>query len=82
MSPSALEVTCDRSARIALRVGDRVRYIGNFHPTFEACGGEPLEVLGFAGGAICASQQRFAIACSTSTGKLIWIYPEDLERIG
>ena len=64
-----------------LKIGDRVRYIGNFQPTFEACVGEPLEVLGFAEGAICASQQCFAIACSTSTGKLIWIYPEDLERI-
>gem|GEM_PF-6801992 len=69
VSPVSLSATeSDRP----LQTGDRVRYIGNFQPTFEACVGEPLEVLGLAGG---------AIACRTSTGKLIWIYPQDLERI-
>jgi hypothetical protein len=40
-------------------------------------------VVGFdeTAGAICASQQRFAIACRTAGGKLIWIYPQDLERV-
>jgi hypothetical protein len=65
-----------------LRVGDRVTYVGSYQPTFDVCQGLPLEVVGFdeAVGAICASQQRFAIACRTSAGQLIWIYRQDLQR--
>jgi hypothetical protein len=65
-----------------LKIGDRVKYIGGYQPTFDVCQGLPLKVVGFdeAAGAICASQQRFAIACRTAGGKLIWIYRQDLQR--
>jgi hypothetical protein len=65
-----------------LQVGDRVTYVGGYQPTFDVCQGLPLKVVGFdeAAGAICASQQRFAIACRTAGGKLIWIYRQDLQR--
>ncbi len=66
-----------------LKIGDRVTYVGGYQPTFDVCQGLPLKVVGFdeTAGAICASQQRFAIACRTAGGKLIWIYPQDLERV-
>ncbi len=66
-----------------LQVGDRVTYVGGYQPTFDVCQDLPLKVVGFdeTAGAICASQQRFAIACRTAGGKLIWIYPQDLERV-
>ena len=66
-----------------LQVGDRVTYVGGYQPTFDVCQGLPLKVVGFdeAAGAICEEQQRFAIACRTAGGKLIWIYPQDLERV-
>jgi hypothetical protein len=67
-----------------LRVGDRVIYVGGYQPTFDVCENRPLKVVGFdeAAGAICASQQRFAIACRTDGGKLIWFQgQEDLERV-
>ena len=64
--------------------GDRVKYIGGFTPTMQACG-DSLEVAGFCSlgtGAICCLQQRFAIACRTAGGKLILFQgQEDLERI-
>jgi hypothetical protein len=48
--------------------------MGWYQPTLDVCQGLTLKVVGFDGAA-------GAIACSTSTGKLIWIYPQDLERI-
>lgn len=54
-----------------LQIGDRVTYIGGYEATMLACGDETLEVIGFDGS---------AIACRAVSGKLIWIYPQDLQR--
>ncbi|MDP8966954.1 MAG: hypothetical protein M3O33_23810 [Cyanobacteriota bacterium] len=71
VSPVSLSVAgSDRP----LQTGDHVRYIGNFQPTFEACGGELLQVVGL-------DEAAGAIACRASTGKVIWIYHQNLERV-
>ena len=57
-----------------LKIGDRVCYIGNFQPTFDSCAGQPLTVVGF-------DEAAGAIACCTTREKLIWFYPQDLERV-
>ncbi len=63
------------AAQIAhLKVGDRVCYVGNHQPTFDVCGDSPLEVVGFC------QLGTGAIACRTRERRLIWIYPQDLER--
>lgn len=57
-----------------LEIGDRVTYIGGYQQTMLACGHEPMLVAGFC------QLGTGAIACRTAGGKLIWIYPQDLER--
>jgi hypothetical protein len=64
----------DSDTHTPLQLGDRVTYMGWHQPTLVVCQGLTLKVVGF-------DEAAGAIACSTSTGKLIWIYPQDLERI-
>jgi hypothetical protein len=56
-----------------LQVGDVVRYVGGYQATFNVCQGLPLKVVG-------SDEAAGAITCQTTSGKLIWIYPEDLQR--
>lgn len=57
-----------------LEIGDRVTYLGGYEPTMLACENEPMVVSGF-----CQLGTN-AIACRTAGGKLIWIFPESLQR--
>jgi hypothetical protein len=57
-----------------LQVGDRVKYVGGYQPTMLACGDSLLKVVGFC------EMGTGAIACRTSAGQLIWIYPQDLQQ--
>ena len=77
---------CENAAEVALdvafvshtdrpmEIGDRVTYIGGYQQTMLACGHEPMVVAGFC------QMGTGAIACRTAGGKLIWIYPLDLQR--
>lgn len=56
-----------------IQIGDCVSYIGDFQPTFDVCGGQPLKVVGF-------DEPAGAIACRTAGGKLVWMYAKDLQR--
>lgn len=55
-------------------IGDRVIYDGGYQETMLACGHQPMVVTGFC------QMGTNAIACRTAGGKLIWIYPQDLQR--
>ncbi len=63
----------DSDKPIQIGVGDWVKYVGDFQPTFDVCGGQPLKVVGF-------DEAAGAIACRTSAGQTIWIYARDLQR--
>lgn len=58
-----------------LEIGDRVNYVGGYERTMHACGHEPMLVAGFC------RLGTGAIACRTVGGKIVWIYPESLERV-
>lgn len=57
-----------------LEIDDHVAYLGGYEPTMRACGNELMVVAGFC------QLGTGAIACQTVGGRIIWIYPRDLER--
>lgn len=82
---SAFTSTCENATEVSLQtnecaigrpleVGDRVTYLGGYEPTMHACGHDPMMVAGFC------QLGTGAIACQTVGGRIIWIYPRDLER--
>lgn len=65
------EPSPDENSR-PLAVGDYVTYIGTFRHSLEACGGRVMQVRGFSNG---------AVACRVEKERVIWLYPEDLQRV-